>query len=125
MDNPETVDLAQEVQDLRNEVRSLRKKVRSLRRTMILCTGGLAAVMIFGFGLQFGPFELADRIGLDKILKYMDNLYQEFGLQKFKASPIIKRLVRGNNLGRKTGKGFYSYDNDKKAGQNIFCTEIR
>jgi len=81
--------------------------------------------MKFGFGLQFGPFELADRIGLDKILKYMDNLYQEFGLHKFKASPIIKRLVRAHNLGRKTGKGFYIYENGKKASQNVTCTEIR
>ncbi len=81
--------------------------------------------MKFGYGLQFGPFELADRIGLDKILKYMDNLYLEFGLHKFKASPIIKRLVRANNLGRKTGKGFYIYENGKKASQNITCTEIK
>jgi 3-hydroxybutyryl-CoA dehydrogenase len=78
-----------------------------------------------GYGLQFGPFELADRIGLDKILKYMDNLYNEFGLHKFKASPIIKRLVRANNLGRKTGKGFYTYENGNKVSQNISCTEIR
>jgi 3-hydroxybutyryl-CoA dehydrogenase len=81
--------------------------------------------MKFGYGLQFGPFELADRIGLDKILKYMDNLYQEFGLHKFKASPIIKRLVRANNLGRKTSKGFYLYDHNKKIGLNIQATEIR
>lgn len=81
--------------------------------------------MKLGFGLQFGPFELADRIGLDKILKYMDNLYQEFGLHKFKASPIIKRLVRAHNLGRKTGRGFYIYENGKKTSHNITCTEIR
>jgi 3-hydroxybutyryl-CoA dehydrogenase len=81
--------------------------------------------MKFGFGLQFGPFELADRIGLDKILKYMDNLFQEFGLHKFKASPIIKRLVRGNNLGRKTNKGFYIYENGKRLGPNVSSTEIR
>jgi 3-hydroxybutyryl-CoA dehydrogenase len=81
--------------------------------------------MKYGYGLQFGPFELADRIGLDKILKYMDNLYQEFGLHKFKASPIIKRLVRAQNLGRKTGKGFYNYENGKKIVPNISSTEIR
>jgi 3-hydroxybutyryl-CoA dehydrogenase len=81
--------------------------------------------MKFGFGLQFGPFELADRIGLDKILKYMDNLFQEFGLHKFKASPIIKRLVRANNLGRKTNKGFYLYENGKRLGPNVSNTEIR
>ena len=81
--------------------------------------------MKHGFGLQFGPFELADKIGLDKILKYMDNLYQEFGLHKFKASPVIKRLVRGNNLGRKTGKGFYVYEKDVKVRSNVSSTEIK
>ena len=37
-------------------------------------------------------FELADRVGLDKVQKWMDNLYFEYGLQKFKASPILKGL---------------------------------
>ena len=91
----------------------------------VASTENIDDTMKYGFGLQFGPFELADRIGLDKILKYMDNLYQEFGLHKFKASPIIKRLVRSNNLGRKTNKGFYIYENGKKTGQNITCTEFR
>ncbi len=57
-----------------------------------------------------GPFEMADRIGLDRVLRYMDNLYNEFGDIKYKANPIIKRLVRANQLGRKTGRGFYDYD---------------
>ncbi|TVR72121.1 MAG: 3-hydroxyacyl-CoA dehydrogenase family protein [Marinilabiliales bacterium] len=57
-----------------------------------------------------GPFEMADRIGLDRVLRYMDNLYSEFGDIKYKANPIIKRLVRANQLGRKTGRGFYGYD---------------
>ncbi len=57
-----------------------------------------------------GPFEMADRIGLDRVLRYMDNLYSEFGDIKYKANPIIKRLVRANQLGRKTGGGFYEYD---------------
>ena len=67
-------------------------------------------IMKRGFGLRHGPFELADRIGLDKILKYMGHLFSEFGFSKFKASPIIKRLVRANHLGIRTGKGFYLYD---------------
>ncbi len=91
----------------------------------VASTENIDDTMRYGFGLQFGPFELADRIGLDKILKYMDNLYQEFGLHKFKASPIIKRLVRSNNLGRKTNKGFYIYENGKKVGHNITSTEFR
>jgi 3-hydroxybutyryl-CoA dehydrogenase len=66
--------------------------------------------MRIGFGLPLGPFELADKVGLDKVLRYMENLYSEFGDKKFKASPIIKKLVRAHQLGRVTGKGFYDYD---------------
>jgi 3-hydroxybutyryl-CoA dehydrogenase len=57
-----------------------------------------------------GPFEMADRIGLDRVLRYMNNLYYEFGDLRYKANPIIKKLVRANQLGRKTRKGFYEYD---------------
>lgn len=65
-------------------------------------------------GLVSGPFEFADRIGIDKLLTWMDILYAEFGEMKYKANPIIKKLVRGNHLGRKTGQGFYTYDNSGK-----------
>lgn len=81
--------------------------------------------MKLGYGMQFGPFEMADRVGLDKVLKWMDNLYKEFGVQKFKASPIIKRLVRANYLGRKTGKGFYKYEHGKIISQAITSTEFK
>ncbi len=86
---------------------------------------GVDAIMRRGFGMQHGPFELADRIGLDKILRYMDHLFNEFGLYKFKASPLIKRLVRANNWGVRTHKGFYVYDeNGQKTGMNVLSTEI-
>ncbi len=62
------------------------------------------------FGLQLGPFELADKIGLDKIVRWMDNLYNEFGDKKYKAPPILRKLVRAKHYGRKTGAGFYNYD---------------
>ncbi|NLN95900.1 MAG: 3-hydroxyacyl-CoA dehydrogenase family protein [Bacteroidales bacterium] len=65
-------------------------------------------------GLMKGPFEMADSIGLDKVLKWMENLYAEFGDQKYKPSPIIKRLVRANMMGRRTGEGFYKYTDGKK-----------
>lgn len=77
-----------------------------------------------GYGLQFGPFELADRVGLDKVLKWMNNLYLEFGTTNFKPSPILKRLVRANYLGKKTGKGFYKYENGKIISQAITATEF-
>ncbi len=78
-------------------------------------------------GYIYGPFEIADRIGLDKILKYMDNLYQEFGDKKYKASPIIKRLVRADFLGVQTEKGFYTYDKNggKPVGNTISCAIIK
>ncbi len=79
-------------------------------------------------GYIYGAFEIADRIGLDKILKYMDNLYQEFGDKKYKASPIIKRLVRANFLGVQTCKGFYTYDTKnggKPIGNTISCAIIK
>lgn len=68
--------------------------------------------MRLGLGLRFGPFEIADKAGLDKVLRWMDNLYGEFGDVKFKASPLIRKLVRANFLGRKTGRGFYKYDEE-------------
>jgi len=68
--------------------------------------------MKVGFGLPLGPFEMADKIGLDKILRWCENLYDEFGDLKYKASPILKKLVRANQWGRRTGRGFYEYNKD-------------
>jgi len=76
-------------------------------------------------GHNVGPFELADRIGLDKVMKYMENLYAEYGNAKFKTSPVIKRLVRANYLGKYVGRGFYTYDGDNKVSNNITCAIIR
>lgn len=76
-------------------------------------------------GYNVGPFELADRIGLDKVLKYMENLYAEFGNSKYKASPVIKRLVRANYLGRYVNRGFYNYENEKPVSTNIKNTVIK
>jgi 3-hydroxybutyryl-CoA dehydrogenase len=63
-----------------------------------------------GLGLPLGPFEMADKIGLDKVVRWMDNLYKEFGDIKYKPSPVLKKLVRANRFGRKSGLGFYAYD---------------
>jgi 3-hydroxybutyryl-CoA dehydrogenase len=81
--------------------------------------------MKLGYGMQFGPFELADRIGLDKVLKWMDNLYSEYSIMKFKASTVIKRLVRANYFGKKNGKGFYKYENGKITGETIISAEFK
>ncbi len=65
-------------------------------------------------GYQTGPFEMADNIGIDKVLKWMENLYNEFGEIRFKPSPIIKRLARAGMVGRESGEGFYLYKNGKR-----------
>jgi 3-hydroxybutyryl-CoA dehydrogenase len=83
-------------------------------------------LMKTSLGHQFGPFELADRIGLDKLQKWMDNLFAEFGEHNYKASPIIKRLVRANYLGKASGQGFYKYDaNGRIYGDTVTCPEFK
>jgi len=75
-------------------------------------------------GLQLGPFEMADKIGLDKVLKWMENLYIEFGEQKYKPSPVLKRMVRANLVGRRTGEGFYLYSNGKRSSKTGSITNL-
>ncbi len=75
--------------------------------------------MKIGLGLSLGPFEMADKVGLDKVVSWMENLYQEFGDKKYIAAPILKRLVRANQLGRITCKGFYNYDEEGRKYKNL------
>jgi 3-hydroxybutyryl-CoA dehydrogenase len=76
------------------------------------------------FNMPLGPFEFADKVGLDKILRWMENLFGEFGISRYVASPLIKKLVRANRLGRETGIGFYTYDQDgNKVIDGICCGE--
>ncbi|MBN1115827.1 MAG: 3-hydroxyacyl-CoA dehydrogenase family protein [Bacteroidales bacterium] len=70
--------------------------------------------MRIGLGQALGPFEMADKIGLDKVNRWMENLYNEFGDSKYIASPLIKKLVRAQRLGRISGIGFYAYDEEGK-----------
>ncbi|MFC2114578.1 3-hydroxyacyl-CoA dehydrogenase family protein [Bacteroidota bacterium] len=74
--------------------------------------------LMHGFGMQMGPFVLADKIGLDKLLKWMEGLYNEFGDKKYKTSPIIKRMVRANLVGKREGEGFYIYKDGKRIGKS-------
>jgi len=53
--------------------------------------------------------ELGDLIGLDVCLAIMEVLYREFGDSKYRPHPLLRKMVRANLLGRKTGVGFYDY----------------
>lgn len=65
--------------------------------------------MKLGANHPMGPLALGDLIGLDVCLAIMDVLYEEFGDSKYRAHPLLRKMVRGNILGRKTKKGFFEY----------------
>ncbi len=66
-------------------------------------------VMKLGMSHPMGPLELADFVGLDIVLDVLKVLYEEFQDPKYRASPLLRRMVRAGYLGRKTGRGFYNY----------------
>lgn len=65
--------------------------------------------MIFGCAHPMGPLTLCDLIGLDTIQSVAEVLYAEFKIPTYAPPPLLKRMVSGGLLGRKTGVGFYDY----------------
>jgi len=63
-----------------------------------------------GLNHPMGPLELSDFVGNDVMLNVMDVLYRGFGDPKFRAAPLLRQMVTAGHLGRKTGRGFYTYD---------------
>ena len=63
-----------------------------------------------GLNHPMGPLELSDFIGNDVMLNVMDVLYRGFGDPKFRAAPLLRQMVAAGHLGRKSGRGFYTYD---------------
>lgn len=66
--------------------------------------------MKLGANHPIGPLALADLIGNDICLAIMEVLYTEFGDSKYRPHPLLRKMVRGKLLGRKTGKGFFNYN---------------
>ncbi len=67
------------------------------------------AVMKLGMNHPMGPLELADLIGLDVCLDILKALYEGFHDPKYRASPLLEKMVHAGRLGRKSGRGFYNY----------------
>jgi len=78
--------------------------------------GGLASLedidqaMKLGCGYPMGPFTLLDLVGLDTTMYVAEVMFEEFREPRYAPPPLLKRMVMAGQLGRKTGKGFYTYD---------------
>jgi 3-hydroxybutyryl-CoA dehydrogenase len=70
--------------------------------------------MRLGYGMQMGPLEMADTMGLDEVLMWMDTMYHELGESRFRPCPLLRRMVRERKLGKKVGEGFFKYNQDGK-----------
>lgn len=68
------------------------------------------AAISLGLGHPMGPLALMDLVGIDTCVHVADVLYAEFGDERYKAPPVLRRMVTAERLGRKSGRGFYEYD---------------
>lgn len=67
-----------------------------------------------GYQFRMGPLEYCDRVGLDKIMAWMDHLFHELGEVKYRPCPMLRKLVRAGHLGRSTGRGFFQWDGRRR-----------
>ena len=79
--------------------------------------------MKLGFGFNTGPLTLADQMGLDVVMSWMNNLLKELSEHRYNACPILRKLVRAGHLGVKTGKGFFEYD--KEGNRVVPATAVK
>ncbi|MDP2036929.1 MAG: 3-hydroxyacyl-CoA dehydrogenase NAD-binding domain-containing protein [Ignavibacteria bacterium] len=68
--------------------------------------------MRLGYNFNMGPLEMADTMGLDEVLAWMETLWTTLGEPRYRPCPILRKLVRERKLGKKSGEGFFKYDSD-------------
>jgi 3-hydroxybutyryl-CoA dehydrogenase len=89
-----------------------------LNEAMYVLLEGIASAedieiaMKLGYNLQIGPLELADTIGLDELLHWMQELWNALGEPRYRPCPILRQKVRDKKLGKKSCEGFFKYDED-------------
>ena len=97
---------------------SMRLFLSQLNEACFMLMEGIASVedidriMTVGYGHRQGVFRIADQMGIEKIVKLLENLYEEYGNVKYKPSPVLLRLYRARHFGVSMGRGFYEYDNE-------------
>lgn len=69
-----------------------------------------------GYDFKMGPLEYSDRVGLDKVLGWMEHLFRELGELKYRPCPLLRQLVRAGHLGRKNGRGFFVWQHGERTG---------
>ncbi len=91
-----------------------------LNEAMYILMEGVASAesidtaMRLGYEFRYGPLELADMMGLDEVLAWMDSLFHELGEAKYRPCPLLRQMVRKGKLGKKMGEGFFKYDDHGK-----------
>ena len=91
-----------------------------LNEAMHILLEGLASAkdidtaMRLGYNFKVGPLEMADSMGLDEVLAWMETLWTTLGEPRYRPCPILRKLVRERKLGKKTGEGFFKYDSEGK-----------
>jgi 3-hydroxybutyryl-CoA dehydrogenase len=70
---------------------------------------GVDTALRYGFNYPRGPLEWADTIELDQVLSTLDALYEELREERYRAAPLLRRMVAEGKLGRSMGEGFYAY----------------
>jgi len=80
-----------------------------------------------GYEIPTGPLAMADNIGLDQVLRWMETLFHDLGDSKYRPCPLLRMLVRAGHLGVKTNQGFFKYDEEGKiiAGSGQKSSSVR
>ena len=121
----ETLELAKQFVDKINKTAIVVKEAPGFAVNRILCPMINEAVfalaediaspkdidnaMTLGANMPIGPLALADMVGLDTLLLVLESFHEEFGEDKYRPAPLLRKMVRAGYLGRKSGKGFYDY----------------